>query len=156
MISWKLPRRYVFIAILAGIAAPLTAHAEITQLQKLDFGEWAVTDNRSTHKIILNTDGSYTASSNSMVMLSPPKNGVYEVTELPAYNTINSVNVTVIQPMQGTGGMFLIDDFTTLTPAADEDGVTTITLGATASTTGDGQGYNDDDYTGELQIEIHL
>ena len=142
-------------AILLLPCAP--AVADVLEQTQLTFGRWAVTDNNSQHSITVNTDGSYSTSSGTLVMLSPPIPGLYNVTGLPALHTVGSVVVTVNFNMQAGGGPdFLLDNFTTQIPQSDNAGNTTLTLGARARTNGGGTGYGDDTYVGELHIEINL
>jgi hypothetical protein len=132
------------------------ACADINEVQKLSFGKWAVTNNNSIRTITLGTDGNYT-NSPSMVMINPPQVGIYNIDGLPPGTSFPSVNVTMTQQMRGAGGpAFTVDNFTTLIPATNGAGETTLTLGATAKTSGNGQGYPDDTYEGELNIDLNL
>jgi hypothetical protein len=141
-------------AILFLMAAP--AHAEITEIQRLNFGRWVITNNSSQHAITVDINGSVSASSNALIMLEAPEPGMYRVTDLPAFTSIGSVNVTMTQPMGGGGAAFILDDFQTAIPATNADGETTLTLGATAKTSGNNQSYQDTTHSGELLIEINL
>jgi hypothetical protein len=134
-----------------------TSYADIDEVQQLRFGTWSITNNSSVHSITVNTDGSYSADTPLLVMISPPQEGIYSVDGLPPNTSFPSVDVTMTQPMTGTGGPdFIVDDFTTFMPDSNGAGETTLTLGATAKTSGTNQGYEDDTYEGELNIDINL
>ncbi len=134
------------------------AFAAITELQKLRFGKWSVTNNNSVHSITVAPNGSYSTSApGAVIMLTPPQPGIYRITGLPAFTAIGSVVVTMNQSMQGGGGpAFIMDNFTTSVSSTNGAGEADLTLGATAKTSGTGQGYADATYSGELHIEINL
>jgi hypothetical protein len=134
-------------------AAP--AWSQITESQRLNFGEWLVTNNNASHSVTVETNGTY-SNSPSLVMLTPPQQGIYQVQGLPNGAVINSVTVLMTQPMEGPGSEdFVMDNFTTVAPNP-VGGNTTITLGARARTSGNGNSYGDGSYTGELTLEINL
>ncbi len=142
--------------LLLGVGA-LPAWAEIDEIQKLDFGRWIVTRNDSSYSVTVQTDGSYTHSP-QLILLSPPEPGIYTISELPDNTIINSVVVTMIQTLQGSGGqVFTMDNFQTIyPPSTSPTGEAGITLGGRALTSGNGQGYGDGNYSGELRIQINL
>jgi hypothetical protein len=151
--SWK--TAYACAVILSQIAV-FPAYADVNELQPLDFGRWIITANNAQHSIILNTNGSY-SSSPALVMLDPPSEGIYQITELPAFAEIISVDVTMTQSLQGGGSEdFTLQDFQVIAPDADGAGETTITLGATARTSGSGNDYDDSVYNGTLELDINL
>lgn len=142
-----------FFAFLAMGTAP--AQAQITETQRLDFGQWAVTSNATQYSVTINANGTY-SNSPELIMLSPPREGEYLVQGLPNGATISSVDVIMTMPMSGPGSEdFIIDNFDIVAPDP-VGGETTITLGARAVTSGNGNSYGDGSYTGELTLEINL
>lgn len=133
------------------------AHADVTVLQELDFGEWIVTRNFGLQYVTVNTNGSYTNSTN-MIMLSPPQPGVYTVDSLSVNDTIIMVSVTMLSPMsRGAGDIFEVDNFSVShPPTTTPTGTATITLGARARASGNSQPYPDGTYNGTLQINFHF
>jgi len=132
------------------------AWADITEVQQLSFGKWAVTNNKAVQSITLGTNGNYT-NSPSLIMIDPPTVGIYEIDGLPPFTNFPGVQVTVTQSMTGVGGAYFnVDSFSIQIPSTDGDGKTTLTLGATAKTSGNGQGYADERYEGELNIDLNL
>ena len=157
MLSCKATITSFFFASLLLFVVAAPAQADITELQKLRFGTWSITNNNSPHSITVAPNGSYNKSSSALIMISPPQPGLYRVTGLPPFTAVGSVNITMNQPMQsGVGPNFILENFTTAIPNTDAAGDTTLTLGATAKTSGTSQGYGDDTYAGELHIEINL
>lgn len=135
---------------------PLPALADINELQPLNLGRWVVTRNTSQFHITVNTDGSY-SNSTQLIMIEPPQQGIYQVTDLPPFTPISSVTVSVFTPLAGDGQSFTLDNFQAIAPpATDGAGETTITLGLRARTSGNGNGYSDTTYNGTLQIDINL
>lgn len=132
------------------------AHADLNELQPLNFGRWIITENDASYEIVVQTNGNY-ANSPQLIMLSPPQQGIYQITELPSYAEILAVNITLVQSMEGAGSEdFTLDNFQVLCPNADEGGTTTLTLGARARTSGSGGNYEDSTYNGTLNIDIQL
>lgn len=132
------------------------AQTALSESQPLTFGTWAVTNNSSSHSITVETNGSYTHSPD-LLMITPPQEGVYQITGLPSEAAINSVTVTMTQALEFGGSEdFTMDDFDTIAPNADINGETVITLGATAYTSGNSNPYSDGSYSGELSIQINL
>lgn len=155
MLFVKRSRTVLVFAMIMAFAMPARAH--VTQVQQLNFGKWAITDNDSTHAITVDTNGNVSTSSNALVMIESPQPGIYTITGLPAFTAIGSVNVTMTQPMRAGGGPdFTMDDFQTVIPDTNSSGETTLTLGATASTSGTDQSYEDNTYSGDLFVEINL
>ncbi len=90
-------------------------------------------------------------------MLSPPSPGVYSVTGLPPFATILSVVVVMSQPLEAPAAeSFTMDNFQSIIPDANGAGNTTLTLGARANTSGNGNGYNDATYGGVLDVTINF
>ncbi|MGZ9109228.1 MAG: hypothetical protein ACXW4B_10470 [Micavibrio sp.] len=145
-----------FFLALTSIIHISAAQAAVTEIQALDFGEWVVAGNDAVDNITVQTDGSF-ASSPGLIMLSPPQEGIFLFDGLPPSSVINSVDVTMTQPMtMGGGEVFTLDNFTTIAPDTDPAGETTITLGARARTSGNSNPYGNGLFTGQLEIDINF
>lgn len=144
----------VLTAILAVSLPSSSAQAAITELRRLNFGKWFFPNNNTAHSITIALNGNVSTSSSSLIMFSPPVTGLYRVTGLSAFGTVNSVTVTMSQPATFGAGQFLLDNFTTNIPPANNQGTTSLTLGATLTATGNGVGYGPGIYVGDLLIEI--
>jgi len=140
---------------LAAMQATPARSADVIQVQTLNFGKWVVTDNDAPHFITIATDGSYD-NSPELIMLEPPQEGIYDLSGLPEDAIINGVTVIVSDPLDAGSSMFALDDFQVIYPPTAPGGEISVTIGARASTTGDGQNYGDGVYNGTLTIEIHL
>lgn len=144
------------VAVASVFFSSAPARADINELQPLNLGRWVVTRNNTQYHITVNTDGSYSNSS-QLIMLDPPQPGIYQINDLTPSSPINSVTATVLTPLSGDGQSFALDNFQVLAPpATDGAGEATVTLGLRARTSGNGQGYSDTTYNGTLQIDIHL
>lgn len=132
-----------------------SAHADVDVIQNLDFGEVFIPSNDSVHSITINTNGSYSFSAD-IYELSAPEEGIYEIDGLPANTVVASVVITQIQPLTGSSNFFNMSGFQTLFTNTDALGVSQITLGATAETTGNGMPYTNQNYNGQLQIQINF
>jgi hypothetical protein len=153
MSSYKTLIAMVFLLHVAFIA---TAQAQVIELQQLQFGEWVVTDNATEQTVTVNTDGS-SSNSSGLIMLQSPQEGVYRIEGLLPFSTIIGFDIVMTEPMDGPGvPTFSMDSFQTSADPVDGNGETILRLGATARTTGDGQGYPDGTYNGELTIDINL
>ncbi|PZQ48272.1 MAG: hypothetical protein DI551_01935 [Micavibrio aeruginosavorus] len=147
---------FVLAIVLFPFLSSLPAQAGVIETQKLYFGKWVITDNQSVHSITVETDGSYN-NSPELIMIEEPQQGIYQMTELPDGVTVNDVTVSMQEPLQGMGGEdFTMDNFQVLYSPTVVDQEITVTLGARAQTSGDGNNYGDGIHTGQLLIEIHL
>lgn len=155
----KMIRPKIFFIVLSSVLIMgifSSAHAGVNEIQKLDFGHWAITSNTSSFNVTVQPNGAYSHSP-KLILLSPPQQGVYEITGLPPSTAILSVNVTMIQVMQVGGEYWTMDNFQTFAPAnSDTSGNANISIGARANTTGDGGGYQDGVYNGQLQVDINM
>lgn len=134
---------------------PLPALADINELQPLNLGRWVVTRNTSQFHITVNTDGSY-SNSTQLIMIEPPQQGIYQVTDLPPFTPISSVSFTLVAPMSYGGQSVTLDNFQYLIPTTDGAGETQLTVGMRARTSGNSQGYEDGQYSGTLEVDINL
>jgi hypothetical protein len=141
------------LAVLVLIqASPVFAHVEI---QPIFFGRWVITANDANYFISLAPDGSYSNSS-ELIMLEPPQAGIYTFDGFTDGVQINDVTVSIAEPLDYGSSTFLMDDFQVIYPPTSTGGEITIEFGARARTSGDGNNYGDGLYTGVLTVEIHL
>lgn len=136
---------------------PSSVQAQHSVIQALNFGEWVVTNNNSTQTATVQTNGSY-SNSPAMILISPPEPGIYLISGLPTNMTIQSVDVTMLTPMQSMGQSFTIDNFTTQLSSSNTgpSGETTLTLGARARSSANGIPYPDTTYTGDIMIVLNF
>lgn len=149
--------RRLFLITLLLCLGTATARADINTIQPLSFGKWVIANNRAVRSIIVSPSGTYSASS-GVIMIAPPQQGIYQIGDLPANSVINNVTVIETSPLRGGGPRsFTTDDYqVAFPPATDATGHATVTIGATAHTSGDGGGYNDAIYTGTLELTFDL
>lgn len=148
----SLPHIGVALAALC-LAGPAAAQS-ITEDTPFDFGRWVITNNSSQHTITVQTNGSY-SNSPELIPLTNPQPGVYTVTGLPSFATINNVMISPVSPVSGPGGQsFIMDNFTFICPNANFDGETNLTIGARARMSGNGQPYANGAYQGQLNVVI--
>jgi hypothetical protein len=152
--SWK--RNALACLLGLGLLCGSAAHAAITEIQPLNFGQWAITNNTGFKVITVNPNGSFSNSPGLFNIVFTPTQGIYRVDSLPPFTTINSVNATMLVPMTGGNQNFTLDTFQVIhDPSTNASGEVNITLGATARTTGTGVPYDDATYTGTIQLEIN-
>lgn len=138
--------------MIAGLSCP--AHAALNVFQNLNLGRWAITSNSTVNSITVMPDGSYSSMGN-VIMLEPPRQGVYDIDGLTAFVPITSISVTVVQNMVGGGQQFTMGDFQTTHTPVNGSGETRVFLGLTAQTSGNGTAYPDSAYNGILSIELN-
>mgnify|MGYP000527742782 CR=1 FL=1 len=128
------------------------AIADVITLQGLHFGEFVITDNNSVHGITVNIDGSV-SHSGAVIEINAPRPGIYQIDGLPPNNVINVI-VSQDQPMVGNSNSFNLTNFQESHTNSNAGGITDITIGATAETSGNGQPYVDQNYSGQVRIQI--
>jgi len=144
------------LALAFGLAlSSAPAKANITEVQPLRFGEWIVANNDTEQTVTINTDGSYTNSA-GLIMIQNPQHGIYRIDSLPPFAIIMGFDIVMTEPMTGLSNSFTMDNFQTSADPVDGNGETTLRLGATARSSGDGQPYPDATYNGELTIDIYM
>jgi hypothetical protein len=149
-------KSFAAFAFCAGLLWTNLALAAITEIQPLDFGQWAITNNTGFKTITVNPNGSFSNSTGLVNIVRPPQQGIYRVDGLPPFTAVASVNVTMIDPMQGGNQDFTLESFQVVyDPTTNSSGEVNITLGATAKTTGTGVPYDDAVYNGTLQLDIN-
>lgn len=142
------------------IAFPLSARAQsLNQTRGMDFGRIALTDYNAVGTLVLDPDGSYSASP-EIIVLDPPTPARFEATGMPP-NTAAVVSVTNADATlggSGTGRFFAIRDYVTspATVVSNGAGNLLFDLGATLSTEGGGQSYSDGNYSANITVTIVL
>lgn len=155
--------RIVAIAALAIAFGPVAGESLAqphSEHWPLFFGEVAVTNNNAVHSIILEPNGSYSASSNNIIFLDAPTPGVYDFTGLPGDSVLNITFTAddVVRLTPPHGEPFELVDFTYIPNPATSDagGNARITVGATLRTTGTFIPYRSGTYQGEVTIDIEV
>lgn len=90
-------------------------------------------------------------------MLSPPQEGIFDIDGLPINTIISSVTVLQLQALDaGAGPDFSLDNFQVITPPLTTGaGHATISVGAQANTSGNGDMYPDAVYNGQLNLTFN-
>ena len=151
--------KFLFGLMFAGLALlAAEARAGITTIQALSFGNYVVANNNSVQTVTVSLSGNVTASSGLLEITPTAQQGIYDIDGLPANMAISSITVTALGPLAGpTGGnQFSLGSFQTSFGSTDGAGVARIRLGATASTTGNGNPYPDQTYTGSIQLDFNF
>lgn len=144
-----------WVVSLFAFSAP--SWAGVTVIQALNFGEFIVRNNDSPHTITVNTGGPYSFSAGFLEINPTAQPGIYDVDGLPANTAIMSVVITQTSPLAGSGENLQMSAFQETHPASTNGaGVAQIRVGGTATTSGNGNPYLDQSYTGQLQIQINF
>jgi hypothetical protein len=150
-------RPLLFALGFAAFLAPyVPAWADVVEIQRLNFGTWYIPGNGSVYTVTVNLDGSYSHST-QLTMVSPPQVGIYDIGGLTPNDAINSIDVSQNAPLENGAGSFDMDGFATSSSGGtDSSGRVTVTVGASAHTTGLGGGYPTGTYTGYLDLDFNL
>lgn len=150
-------RQQIFIILFSFFVAvfsySISAKADISLVQKLRFGEVVITNNNNQHSITVNTDGSF-SHSGSIININDPQPGIYQIEDLVP-NSIIYITATQSQPLSAGGNFFTLNNFQIVHSNSDASGLTNITLGATAQTSGNSAPYDSQTYNGTIQIQIN-
>jgi hypothetical protein len=115
----------------------------ITTTQALDFGEAVILANDAQYEIVVSHNGSYSVDP-QISLVTPPTEGIYQLSGAPALQLITAINITVTQQMIGAGEDFIIDNFDiNNNPQTDASGDLTVEVGARLRTSGTGNPYLD-------------
>ena len=128
------------------------AHADLSVLQKLRFGEVVITNNNAAYSINVNPDGTF-GHAGSIIKINDPQPGIYQIDDLTPNSVIN-VTAVQLQPLSGGGNFFTLRDFQIVNSNSNASGLANITMGATAQTSGNSVGYSSRTYNGSIQIQI--
>lgn len=134
------------------------AHAQVTTLQPLSFGEFISARNDGLYNITVNLDGTYSFTSGAFYEIVAPTVGIYEFTGLTPNATITNVTVTQTSSLiSGGAPVFEMINFQeSHPPTTSPTGEALIRIAATARTSGSGLLYPDRTYNGEINISLTL
>lgn len=131
------------------------ADAGVNVIQAFDFGEFTIKNNNSVHTITVGPTGSYSFSG-GFLEISPPQEGIFDITGLDMNRAVSSVVVTQVAPLIGGGESFQLTAFTESHPGStDASGVLRVNIGATLQSSGNGLPYNDQLHLGTVQIQVN-
>ena len=146
----------MIFGIWAAVAAQ--AQADIFFEQELSFGRFALSDNTAVHQLTISPSGASSYSPAFKPILEG-RQAVIRVTDFPPFSpvSIDIPDTTLTRNNSGVGNSFSITNFT-FSPedlVTDNNGEIVFELGATISTSGNGQMYTDDDYAGEMNVTVN-
>ncbi len=149
----------VMIALMIFIMAACVSHEAaaqtVTTQQALYFGEWVFYNNNAEYEIVVNTNGDFTFDSNGLVLLTEPREGIYDIDGYTPGAEVISVVVTQASPLTKGGSTLTVDDFRLDFPQyVDGDGHIILKVGGVANTTATGVSYVDGIYTGSIDVDI--
>jgi hypothetical protein len=131
------------------------ALADVSEIQRLNFGTWHFPGNDDVYDVSIALNGSYSHSP-ELVMIAPPEVGIYDIGELEISSVINSIDAVEGDPLASGGQSITMDDFVTSSSGStDGNGRVTVTIGASAHTTGMGGSYPAGTYTGEIDLTFN-
>lgn len=145
------------------------AHAQVmTEVEKLDFGQFGLRDNSAAHTLIVTPNNTATYDAAIIEGGRLPQRGEYDLTGFPPNMTL-TLGVAVANPpndgglvLDNSGGatfggkVFTVGDFTTNVVVTDGAGDATVYIGGTLTTSGDGTMYGDGDYNGTYDITFYF
>ena len=137
------------------VSAPVFAQT-VQQLVQFSFGTIALRSNLAKERLALNLDGTYSATSNLLV-IEGPQLAEFLVSGLQP-STALSLSIAAIQLSQdGLGGGKKFDVTFVYLPnvSTDATGSTTIRVGGTLQTSGDGTAYSDFQYGGSASVIVN-
>lgn len=160
----------LFLAIPLICAYENTAGAaDMVQIQSLYFGQFAYVDNSVPRTIVIAPDDTVTYDDDIIEGNIPARRGEYQLTDFPP-NMMIHTGVTVPTPptdggvtLTNSSGItlpasesFTLSNFTTNEPITDGNGDATLYIGATLTTSGNGQNYDTGSYTGTYDITFYF
>lgn len=145
----------------------------MTEIQRLDFGGFALRNNTSAHTIVIapNNSVSYAAA---FVPdgATPAHRGEYSLTGMPpnmaltfGVTTTNNTDqggttldngVNLSKNGAGAGPLFTVGSYTANSPSTNGSGSATLFIGGTLTTSGTGAFYTDGSYAGSVDITIYF
>ncbi|MGH1375552.1 MAG: DUF4402 domain-containing protein [Alphaproteobacteria bacterium] len=151
----KLFRTYWVIFTILFYSFP--ASAGVTAIQDLYFGHYLVLGNKVQADVTINTDGSHSFDPAGFVEIDPPREGIYDIDELPANMAVDSVEVSSATNLLNAGIAFQTRDWqTSFDPATDAGGNLRVVVGGTLRSSGNTVEYPDGTYIATLQIDINF
>ncbi len=141
---------------LAVLVWPLTAHANLIELQPFFFGDIIIVNNDSVHEYTVDISGNAVTSEHIFLMNEDqkPQPARFKLDSLPEFSEI-SVRVAETRLEAGNSdNYFTLDNIETVVTYAPEGSSIDITIGATLKTSGNGMSYAGDVYSGFLPISV--
>ena len=130
---------------LIGSAETLRAQ-ELTQIQGISFGAFAILDNSAPRSITVAPNNNVTGDPNIAIATDPTR-GEYLLTNQDPSRALDiSVSVGSLTLNDSGGHSMTVDTFTDNNPSTDVNGDATVYIGATLTTSGSGTVYNDGSY----------
>lgn len=148
--------RFLSYLFLCLSVCPNYSYAGVTVIDALSFGSFIVKNNDSQYDIIVHPGGVYDYDHDGFILISPPQDGVYDIDGLTPNATIASVVITQLSPLSNSGENFQMHSFEEFHTNTNGSGVARITVGGSARTSGSGNPYLDQTYSGTLQIQINF
>ncbi|MGN7438731.1 MAG: hypothetical protein ACTHOO_08815 [Alcanivorax sp.] len=152
-----MPHIKVLFVLLCCFFLIAPAHAGVTVVQALSFGEFVVKRNDAQYDITVNSNGSYTFDSAGFIEIAPPQQGIFDLDGMTPFTPVLSVTVTQTSPLAGSGeNLQMVNLQETHDVAVSASGVVRVSVGGTARTSGSGNPYLDQTYNGQLEIQINF
>lgn len=150
-------RSLAFLALAALALFPLrpvAAAGSLTVIEPLDFGTFALKDNKGRYTIVLAPDDAYTHSDEIVIGNPEPQRGEYLLEGLPP-DTLLDITITDAALRKPGNPDFTISDYTINDPlTTDASGNATLYIGATLTTSGTGAYNYTGRYTGTFNISV--
>ena len=128
----------------------------LQQINQFSFGTIAIRTNAAKERLVMNLNGTYTNTSNIIVVV-PPERAEFLATGFQP-STALSLSIAPIQLSedgQGTGKKFNVGFVYLPNMSTDPTGSATIYIGGTLETSGDGTPYGDLQYGGTAQLIVN-
>lgn len=146
-----------FLSLCLVMGASQACAQSVSQSRAMDFGRIALTSYAQVGTLVLDPDGSYTASP-EIIVLDNPVPARFEGSGFPI-NTAATLVVTDGNATLGGGGtgqIFTVKDYVSSPPTLVTNGAGSLIfdLGATLRTEGDGNPYTDGSYTTDITVSL--
>lgn len=153
----RIPRAFLCLALFVGVfASGPTAAQIITLQQQFSFGTIAMRSNGAKERLVLNLNGTYSATAN-IIVISTPQRAEFLATGFQP-STALSLSIQPIELSedgQGTGKKFNVGFVYSPNISTDPTGSVTIFIGGTLETSGDGTAYDDRQYAGTASLIVN-
>ena len=146
------------LACLIWSSTPYIASSQplIEELQRLNFGTLAVSANTSVSRFIFPQSGSGSQIEGQFFLVAAGTPGSYRLSGFPAFTplsvTLDDSTLTVTEV--GISESLTVDDYEVSQPTTNAQGNAEVSLGARLNTSGNGNGYGDDSYSGNATLRI--
>tara|TARA_B100000686_G_scaffold258199_1_gene270428 strand:- start:30 stop:488 length:459 start_codon:yes stop_codon:yes gene_type:complete len=133
------------------------ATAAINETQALTFGEFALSNNASSHQLTISPLG-VVSKDQAVKLIVEPEEAVFDVSGFPG-STPLIINVSFNNLTSLDGGSAFTISNPSIWPAAvttDPAGNATFNVGATLRTSGDGGFYPDSNYNGTMTVSVNF